>query len=90
MDLPFCIISPALQSLIAYGMMALNGTEAKIVPIHALISILLFLSANSLGNYLRFNIGLLISCLFTDTTLAINATSMFLMPMIIFSGYIAN
>ena len=71
-------------------MMALNGSEAEIIPIHVLVSILLFLCANSIGIFFVLIKGLLISCLFTDTTLAINATSMFLMPMIIFSGYIAN
>ena len=71
-------------------MMALNSSDAEIIPIHVLISILLFFSANSIGIILILIKGLLISCLFSDPVLAINTTSMFLMPMIIFSGFIAN
>ena len=76
--------------MIAYFMMALNTKTPDLVPIHALIFIILFLCSNSLGIYLSESIGLFIGCLFTDTTLAINATNMFLIPPIIFSGFIAN
>jgi len=60
-------------------MVGLNDKEASIVVIHIFICILMSLAGNS--------VGLMGGAMFTDVKVASGVLPMFIMPMMLFSGF---
>ncbi|CAD8115184.1 unnamed protein product [Paramecium primaurelia] len=81
-EIPFCVISPLIQQIIAYWMIGLNDQSGEVVLIHLLISVLVFVCSNSMG--------LMAGAAFKDIQLALNIVPAIVTPLIIFSGFYSN
>lgn len=63
-------------------MVGLNYSDASIVIIHLFIAILSCINGNS--------IGLMAGCICTDIKVVVSVVPLILLPLIVFSGFLAN
>lgn len=80
-DVPIKIVSPILFGSIAYWSVGFQASAEKFLTFLALL-ILLYLAGNSLGLFL--------ACVFSDVTVALAIAPLFILPLVMFSGFVIN
>ena len=81
-EIPFLLVFPIIQQLIAYWMIDLNYIRGEIVIINIFICMMLGLSGNSCG--------LMAGAMFKDAKVAASVVPMIIMPIVLFSGFWSN
>jgi ABC-type multidrug transport system ATPase subunit len=80
-DFPLRIICPFIFATLTYWMVGMQADLEKYL-IFVVFNILLALSGNAMG--------LFVACIFPDVTIALAVAPIFLMPLIMFSGFVLN
>ena len=81
-EIPFLILFPFLLSVLLYWTIGFNNSDPSKFFIFALLNILQSFGGNAMG--------LFAGCLFSDSRVASSVAPLFMMPLMIFSGFYVN